>query len=93
MDATNAFVLDGSITMVWGVEDESDAYAEAILDKMPGLPVADGQKPTLGPLCHIGQDNRSDSYLSQYTSVLRGRTLPRAAANETSYGGSDQAGQ
>jgi predicted nucleic acid-binding protein len=37
MDATNAFVLDGSITMVWGFEDESDAYAEAILDHMPDL--------------------------------------------------------
>ena len=37
MDATNAFVLDGSITMVWGFEDEADAYAEAILDKMPDL--------------------------------------------------------
>jgi predicted nucleic acid-binding protein len=37
MDATNAFILDGSITMVWGFEDESDAYAEAILDKMPEL--------------------------------------------------------
>jgi hypothetical protein len=32
MDATNAFALDGSITMVWGFEDESDADAEAILE-------------------------------------------------------------
>jgi predicted nucleic acid-binding protein len=37
MDATNAFVLDGSVTMVWGFEDEADDYAEAILDQMPGL--------------------------------------------------------
>ena len=37
MDATNAFVLDGSVTMVWGFDDEADAYAEAILDKMPEL--------------------------------------------------------
>jgi predicted nucleic acid-binding protein len=39
VDATNALVLDGSITMVWGFEDESesDGYAEAILDKMPEL--------------------------------------------------------
>jgi predicted nucleic acid-binding protein len=37
MDATNAFVLDGSITMIWGFEDESDAYAEAILDHMLDL--------------------------------------------------------
>jgi predicted nucleic acid-binding protein len=37
MDATSAFVLDGSITMVWGFEDEDDDYASAILDKMPDL--------------------------------------------------------
>ncbi len=37
MDATNAFVLDGSVTMIWGFEDEADAYAEAILDHMPDL--------------------------------------------------------
>jgi predicted nucleic acid-binding protein len=37
MDATNAFVLDGSVTMVWGFEDESDDYAAALLDKMPDL--------------------------------------------------------
>jgi hypothetical protein len=30
MDAASAFVLDGSITMVWGFEDEADDYAEAI---------------------------------------------------------------
>jgi predicted nucleic acid-binding protein len=37
MDASTAFVLDGSVTMVWGFEDEADAYAEAILDRMPDL--------------------------------------------------------
>lgn len=36
MDA-NAFVLDGSVTMVWGFEDEDDEYAAAILEKMPEL--------------------------------------------------------
>jgi predicted nucleic acid-binding protein len=47
MDATNAFVLDGSITMVWGFEDESDAYAEAILDHMPDL---QAHVPSIWPL-------------------------------------------
>ena len=47
MDATNAFVLDGSVTMIWGFEDESDKYAEAILDKMPGL---QAHIPSLWPL-------------------------------------------
>ncbi len=37
MDATHAFVLDGSVTLVWGFADENDAYATAILDKMPDL--------------------------------------------------------
>jgi predicted nucleic acid-binding protein len=37
MDAKDAFVLDGSITMVWGFEDEADDYAEAILGRMPDL--------------------------------------------------------
>jgi hypothetical protein len=37
MDATDSFVLDGSVTLVWGFSDESDAYVTAILDKMPDL--------------------------------------------------------
>ena len=47
MDATNAFVLDGSVTMVWGFEDEADAYAESILDRMPDL---QAHVPSLWPL-------------------------------------------
>jgi predicted nucleic acid-binding protein len=37
MDATDTFVLDGSVTLAWGFEDEDDEYAEAILDRMPEL--------------------------------------------------------
>lgn len=47
MDATDAFVLDGSVTMVWGFEDEDDAYAIAILDKIPEL---QAYVPSLWPL-------------------------------------------
>jgi predicted nucleic acid-binding protein len=47
LDATNALVLDGSVTMVWGFEDEADAYAEAILDRMPTL---QAHVPSLWPL-------------------------------------------
>jgi predicted nucleic acid-binding protein len=47
MDATNAFVLDGSVTMVWGFDDEANTYAEAILDKMPDL---QAHVPSLWPL-------------------------------------------
>jgi predicted nucleic acid-binding protein len=37
MDAEDAFVLDGSVTMAWGFEDEGNAYATLILDRMPSL--------------------------------------------------------
>jgi predicted nucleic acid-binding protein len=47
MDATDAFVLDGSVTMVWGFEDEADEYAEAILERMPDL---QAHVPSLWPL-------------------------------------------
>jgi predicted nucleic acid-binding protein len=47
MNATNNFVLDGSVTMVWGFEDEADGYAEAILERMPDLKA---HVPSLWPL-------------------------------------------
>jgi predicted nucleic acid-binding protein len=47
MDATDVFVLDGSVTMVWGFEDEADDYAAAILDRMPDLQAF---APTVWPL-------------------------------------------
>ncbi len=47
MDATKNFVLDGSVTMVWGFEDEADEYAEAILERMPDF---QAHVPSLWPL-------------------------------------------
>jgi len=47
VDATKNFVLDGSVTMVWGFEDEADEYAEAILERMPDL---QAHVPSLWPL-------------------------------------------
>jgi predicted nucleic acid-binding protein len=47
MDAANAFVLDGSVTMVWGFEDEADEYAESILERLPDL---QADVPSLWPL-------------------------------------------
>jgi predicted nucleic acid-binding protein len=41
------FVLDSSVTMVWGLEDESAPYAEAILDDLPRLRA---HVPSLWPL-------------------------------------------
>ena len=47
MDAATAFVLDGSLTLVWGFADEHDAYAADILDRMPDL---QAYVPSLWPL-------------------------------------------
>src|SRR5271155_5811881 len=47
MDAAHSFVLDGSVTLVWGFTDENDDYATAILDKMPDL---QAYVPNLWPL-------------------------------------------
>ncbi len=37
MDTSNAFVLDSLVTMAWGFDDEDDAYAVTILDKLHEL--------------------------------------------------------
>lgn len=37
MDVAKEFVLDGSVALVWGFEDEDDAYATAILERMADL--------------------------------------------------------
>jgi predicted nucleic acid-binding protein len=47
MSATEEFVLDNSVAMVWGFDDEADPYAEALLDLMP---TAQAYVPTLWPL-------------------------------------------
>ena len=47
MDSTRSFVLDGSVTIAWGFEDETDEYAAAILRRMPDLRAC---VPSLWPL-------------------------------------------
>lgn len=47
MNAANTFVLDGSVALVWGFDDEADTYAEAILDQTPTL---QAHVPSLWPL-------------------------------------------
>jgi predicted nucleic acid-binding protein len=47
MDANDAFVLDGSVAMVWGFEDEANDYAEVILERMPDL---QAHVPSIWPL-------------------------------------------
>ena len=68
MDATDAFVLDGSVTLVWGFTDENDAYATALLDKMPDL---QAYVPNLWPL---------EVANALLVSERRGRTTPADAS-------------
>ncbi len=69
MDATNAFVLDGSVTLVWGFTDEDDEYAVAILDKMPDL---QAHVPGLWPL---------EVANALLVGERRGRTTPAKATH------------
>ena len=69
MDATNAFVLDGSVTLVWGFADEDDDYAAAILDRMPDL---QAHVPGLWPL---------EVANALLVGERRGRTTPANAAH------------
>ncbi|HEY64976.1 MAG TPA: type II toxin-antitoxin system VapC family toxin [Caldilineae bacterium] len=47
MRASNAFVLDASVALAWGFEDETNPYTEAVLDAL-----AEGEAfvPTIWPL-------------------------------------------
>ncbi len=47
MSTTEEFILDNSVAMVWGFDDEADPYAERLLDLMPSARV---YVPTLWPL-------------------------------------------
>src|SRR3954451_14317850 len=47
MSNTEEFILDNSVAMVWGSDDEADPYAEALLDLMP---TARAYVPSLWPL-------------------------------------------
>jgi predicted nucleic acid-binding protein len=85
MTASDAFVLDGSVTMAWGFEDEADEYAEAILDRMPE---SHANVPSLWPLevansLLIGESRgrvtAADS--ARFISILR--AFPIAVDSET----------
>jgi predicted nucleic acid-binding protein len=69
MDATKTFVLDGSVTLVWGFADEDDDYAAAILDRMPDL---QAHVPNLWPL---------EVANALLVGERRGRTTPANAAH------------
>ena len=68
MDPANNFVLDGSVTLVWGFTDEDDDYATTILDRMPDL---QAHVPNLWPL---------EVANALLVGERRGRTTPADAA-------------
>src|SRR5438477_10917418 len=68
MDAPEALVLDGSVAPVWGFEAEADDYAEAILDRMPGL------QAHVPAIWHLEVAN------ALLVGERRGRTTPADAA-------------
>jgi predicted nucleic acid-binding protein len=85
MVAANAFVLDGSVTMVWGFEDEADAYAAAILNRMPKL---QAHVPALWPLevanvLLVGERRRriTPADTARFLAILG--TFPIAVDDET----------
>ncbi|MEJ7638208.1 MAG: type II toxin-antitoxin system VapC family toxin [Singulisphaera sp.] len=47
MNSKEEFILDNSVAMVWGFDDEAEPYAEALLGLMP---TARAYVPTLWPL-------------------------------------------
>jgi predicted nucleic acid-binding protein len=79
------FVLDNSVTMVWGFDDEADPYAEDLLDLMPA---ARAYVPTLWPLevanaLLVGERRRriTPADASMFLSLLR--TFPITVDDET----------
>ncbi len=82
---TRAFVLDGSVTLAWAFEDETDAYAEAAADSLAG---GTGVVPALWPLevangLRVGERRKrtSEAKVAQFLALLR--SLPIAVDDET----------
>jgi predicted nucleic acid-binding protein len=80
-----AFVLDGSITLVWAFEDETDAYAESVLDS---LGQASAIVPAVWPLevanaLLMGQRRQriSEATVAQFLALLQ--TLRISVDGET----------
>jgi predicted nucleic acid-binding protein len=85
MDAVNSFVLDGSVTLVWGFEDESDTYAAAILERMPDM---HAHVPTVWPLevanaLIVGERRRRIAPADSARFLMILATFPIAVNDET----------
>lgn len=79
------FVLDGSITLVWAFEDETDAYAEAVADSLANVPAT---VPAVWPLevanaLLMGERRKrtTEAKVAQFLALLQ--TLPISVDDET----------
>ena len=79
------FVLDGSITLAWAFEDETDAYAEAVADGLANVPA---MVPAVWPLevanaLLMGERRQriTAAKVAQFLALLQ--TLPIAVDDET----------
>src|SRR4051812_39668080 len=80
-----AFVLDGSVTLVWAFEDETDAYAESALDSFGEQ---SGVVPAVWPLevanaLLMGERRKriSEAKVAQFLALLQ--SLPISIDDET----------
>jgi predicted nucleic acid-binding protein len=80
-----AFVLDGSVTLVWAFEDETDAYAEAVADSFAS---AQAVVPALWPLevangLLVGERRKriTEAKVAPFLALLK--ILPIAVDDET----------
>jgi predicted nucleic acid-binding protein len=79
------FVLDGSVTVAWFFEDETDAYAEAVQDS---LATASAVVPSLwclevGNALLVGERRRRATEAKVTTFLTLLQTLPIATDDET----------
>jgi len=78
-------VLDGSLTLAWAFEDESDAYAEAVADALEKVPA---MVPGLWPLevanaLLVGERRKriTEAKVTQFLTLLQ--SLPITVDEET----------
>src|ERR1700722_8005691 len=80
-----AFVLDGSVTLVWVFEDETDAYAESVLDALvEKLAIVPGVWPLeVANALLLGERRKriSEAKVAQFLALLQ--PLPISVDDET----------
>ncbi|HTU22754.1 MAG TPA: type II toxin-antitoxin system VapC family toxin [Gemmataceae bacterium] len=79
------FVLDGSVTLVWAFEDETDPYAEAVADSLADVPaiVPALWRLELANALLVGERRSriTEAKVSQFLTLLQ--SLPISVDDET----------